>query len=50
MKVKVFVLDGLKIHKHMIEDGIFLNMQKGPSATKLRTKALTLNRSADAER
>jgi len=27
MKVKVYILDGLQIHKHMIEDGIFLNMK-----------------------
>jgi len=49
MKVKVHVLDGLKIHKHMIENGIFLNAKQEQEPSKLRETALTLNWSSDGE-
>lgn len=49
MKVKVFVLDGLKIHKHMIENGIFLNAQNSEKSMKYWKTSLTLNWSSDAE-
>lgn len=49
MKVKVFVLDGLNIHKHMIEDGIFLNAWPLKEAPKMREASLSLNWSSDGE-
>jgi hypothetical protein len=49
MKVKVFVLDGLKIHKHMIENGIFTNEETTLHKPSLAERALTLNKSADLE-
>jgi len=35
MKVKVYVLDGLQIHKHMIENGIFLNAKRENESAKV---------------